>query len=330
MTRADYDLTGIGNAIVDVIAHADDAFLAAHGIEKGSMTLIDAARAEELYAHMGAGIQASGGSAANTMAGFAALGGRGAYIGKVADDPLGTFFRHDIRSVGVHFGSTVLTGGAPTARCMIVVTPDAQRSMSTYLGACVELGEADVDEAVIAGSSVTYMEGYLFDRPEAKAAFRKAAAVAHAAARQVSLTLSDSFCVGRHHADFLDLVENHADILFANESEITALYKTDDFTTAVQAVQALGKTAAITCGASGAVIVVKGEVTEVPAEPAGRIVDTTGAGDLFAAGFLYGWTRSQSAAVCGRLGCLAAGEIISHVGARPETDLAALVRSKGL
>jgi len=331
MTATRFELTGIGNAIVDVIAQVDDSFLSRHAIERGAMTLIDAGRAEELYAALGQeAIQASGGSAGNTMAGFASLGGRGAYIGKVADDGLGRFFRDDMRSIGVSFDSAPLVGGAPTARCLIAVTPDAQRSMSTYLGACVELGPHDVDEELIVDSAVTYMEGYLYDKPDAMAAFRKAADIAHAAGRQVSLSLSDSFCVGRHHAAFLDLVRERTDILFANDAEITALFETGDFDHAVEATRALGKTAALTRGAKGSVVVVKGEVFEIPAEPGVVPVDTTGAGDLYAAGFLLGWTRGLSPAACGRLGGIAAAEIIGHVGARPEVKLADLAAAKGI
>lgn len=325
MTAA-YDVTGIGNAIVDVIAHADDAFLAANGVEKGAMTLIDTDRAAALYDKMGPGVEMSGGSAGNTMAGFAQLGGRGAYIGKVADDLLGTVFAHDIRASGVHFATQTLSGGAPTARCLIMVTPDAQRSMNTYLGACVELGPDDVDEALIRESQVVYLEGYLFDPPAAKEAFRKAAAIAHAAGRQVSLTLSDSFCVGRYRDEFHDLVNNHVDLLFANEHEICALYQTADFDAALAEVKKLGKAAALTRSEKGAVIVVGGEATLVAAEPGVKVVDTTGAGDLYAAGFLYGWTRGASAAQCGKLGAIAAAEVISHVGARPETDLKTLIQ----
>lgn len=326
MASAEFDVTGIGNAIVDVIAHADDAFLAANTIEKGAMTLIDTARAEELYGRMGPGVEISGGSAGNTMAGIAALGGRGAYIGKVADDQLGAVFRHDIRAAGVHFACQPLPGGAPTARCLILVTPDAQRSMNTYLGACVELGPEDIDEQLIRNSHVTYMEGYLWDPPRAKEAFRKAAAIAHGAGRKVSLSLSDSFCVHRHHAEFLDLVENHVDILFANEHEIGALYGTDRFDEALAAVKRLGKVAALTRSEKGAVIVAGGEVIEVKAEPVAKVIDTTGAGDLYASGFLYGWTRGLAPAVCGRLGAIAAAEVISHVGARPEASLSDLVK----
>ncbi|MGQ9366278.1 adenosine kinase [Azospirillum sp. ST 5-10] len=330
MDAAAYDVTGIGNAIVDVIAHADDAFLAANGIDKGAMTLIDAARAEELYGRMGPGIEVSGGSAGNTMAGFASLGGTGAYIGKVCNDQLGTVFRHDIRSAGVHFATDPLHDGAPTARCLILVTPDAQRSMNTYLGACVELGPEDIDEALVAASRVTYMEGYLWDPPRAKEAFRKAAGIAHGAGRAVSLSLSDAFCVHRHHGEFFDLVENHVDVLFANEHEIGALYGTDRFEEALAAVRRLGKVAALTRSEKGAVVVAGGEVHEVPADPVAHVVDTTGAGDLYAAGFLYGYTRGLAPAVCGRLGAVAAAEIIGHVGARPEVSLAGLVRAKGV
>lgn len=326
MALAEFDVTGIGNAIVDVIAHADDAFLAANAIEKGAMTLIDTARAEELYGRMGPGIEVSGGSAGNTMAGIAALGGKGAYIGKVAADQLGTVFAHDIRAAGVHFTTEALTAGAPTARCLILVTPDAQRSMNTFLGACVELGPEDIDEALIRNSQVTYMEGYLWDPARAKEAFRKAATIAHAAGRKVSLSLSDSFCVHRHHAEFLDLVETHVDILFANEHEIGALYGTDQFEVALAAVKRLGKVAALTRSEKGAVIVSGGDVVEVKAEPVAKVVDTTGAGDLYASGFLYGYTRGLAPAVCGRLGAIAAAEVISHVGARPEASLSDLVK----
>lgn len=331
MTATRYELTGIGNAIVDVIAKVEDDFLAKLAIEKGAMTLIDAPRAEELTLALGSdAVRASGGSAGNTMAGFASLGGRGAYIGKVADDTLGRFYRDDLRAIGVAFDSKPLLRGAPTARCLIAVTPDAQRSMSTYLGACVELGPQDVDEELIAASAVTYMEGYLYDKPEAMAAFRKAADTAHAAGRQVSLSLSDSFCVGRHHAAFLDLVRSRIDILFANDTEITALFETADFDKAVDAARALGKTAALTRGAEGSVIVHAGNVVEIPVEPGVTPVDTTGAGDLYAAGFLFGWTKGLSLDLCGRLGGIAAAEIIAHVGARPEVKLAELAASKGI
>ncbi|MEI6557756.1 MAG: adenosine kinase [Rhodospirillaceae bacterium] len=325
MTRADYDVIGIGNAIVDVLSHADEAFLAANGIEKGGMTLIDTARAEALYARMGPGLEISGGSAANTMAGIASLGGRAAYVGKVRNDQLGEVFAHDIRAAGVRFTTPPATSGAPTARCLILVTADAQRSMNTFLGACVDLGPEDVDEAEIAAAAVTYLEGYLWDPPRAKAAFLKAAAVAHAAGRQVALSLSDAFCVHRYRREFLDLVSGHIDILFANETEILALFETASFDDAVAAVRATGTMAVLTRGAAGASVVTREDVVSVPAAPVARVVDTTGAGDLFAAGFLYGHTNGASVERSARIGAIAAAEIISHVGARPEVPLAGLL-----
>ena len=328
MTRADYDVIGIGNAIVDVLSHADDAFLAANGIEKGGMTLIDAERAEVLYARMGPGTEISGGSAANTMAGIASLGGRAAYVGKVRDDQLGEVFAHDIRASGVRFTTPFATSGAPTARCLILVSPDAQRSMNTFLGACVDLGPEDVIESEIASSQVTYLEGYLWDPPRAKEAFLKAARAARKAGRQVSLSLSDAFCVNRYRSEFLDLVTNHVDILFANESEILALFETADFDEAVKAVRATGTLAVLTRGAAGASVISRDGVVSVPAAPVARVVDTTGAGDLFAAGFLYGHTNGRSLEESARIGSIAAAEIISHVGARPEVVLAQLVGPK--
>jgi sugar/nucleoside kinase (ribokinase family) len=324
MTRADFDVIGIGNAIVDVVSHAEDDFLAANGIEKGAMTLIDAARAEQLYAQMGPGLEISGGSAANTMAGLASLGGAAAYVGKVRDDQLGAVFAHDIRAAGVSYTTLPTTDGAATARCLIVVTPDAQRSMNTFLGASVELGPEDIQAAEIAAAKVTYLEGYLWDPPQAKAAFRKAAALAHDAGRQVALSLSDAFCVHRHRAEFLELVTGAVDILFANETEILALFETTSFAQAVEAVRAAGTLAVLTRGAQGAVVVAADGVHAVPAEPVAQVVDTTGAGDLFAAGFLYGYTRSRPLTECARIGAIAAAEIISHVGARPAVSLASL------
>ena len=328
MTQAALDVVGIGNAIVDVIAKADDAFLTANGIEKGAMTLIDAARAEELYGRMGPGIEMSGGSAGNTMAGIASLGGRGAYIGKVRDDQLGAVFRHDIQAIGVRFDTPVSTAGAPTARCLILVTPDAQRSMNTYLGACVELGPEDIDPGLIQSAQVTYMEGYLFDPPRAKEAFRKAADLAHAAGRKVSLTLSDSFCVGRHRAEFSDLVDSRIDILFGNEHEVMSLYEVEDFDAAVAAVRGRCEVAVLTRSAQGCVVVTRDAIHVVPAEPIAAVVDTTGAGDLFASGFLHGYTTGRDLPTCARLGAIAAAEVISHIGARPETALADLVRAR--
>ncbi|HYE00305.1 MAG TPA: adenosine kinase [Alphaproteobacteria bacterium] len=328
MTAA-YDVTGIGNAIVDIIAQADDAFIVENDLVKGSMTLIDADRAETLYGKMGPAIEASGGSAGNTMAGIASFGGRGAYIGKVADDQLGAIFRHDIRAIGCTFDSAPLTGGAPTARSFIFVTPDAQRTMNTFLGACVELGPEDVDAAVIGASKVTYMEGYLYDKPRAKEAFVKAAQAAHAQGREVSLTLSDSFCVERHRDAFRGLVQGHVDILFGNEEEILSLYQTRSLDEAVAAVRGACKVAAITRSEKGALIVTADRTVEVAAEPILRLVDTTGAGDQYAAGFLYGYTQGYDLARCGRLGAIAAAEVIEHIGPRPQVKLAELARSRG-
>ncbi len=321
---ASYDLLGIGNAIVDVLARCDDGFITAHGLAKGSMTLIDADTAERLYAAMGPGVEVSGGSAANTLAAFASLGGRGAFIGKVADDQLGAVFRHDIRAAGVAFETPPANGGAPTARCLILVTPDAQRTMNTFLGACVTLAEADIDESLVARSSITYLEGYLFDPPAAKAAFRKAAQTAHAAGRLVALSLSDPFCVDRHRDAFRSLVREEVDILFANEHEILSLYQVGRFEEAVAAVRAETRIACLTRSEKGSVIVADGAVVEIAAEPA-SVVDTTGAGDAYAAGFLAGFVRGRPMAECGRMGSIAAAEVIGHVGARPMVPLAELV-----
>ena len=325
MTQTTIDVVGIGNAIVDVIAHADDAFLAKETLVKGTMTLIDAARAEALYAMMGPAIESSGGSAGNTMAGLASLGGTGAYIGKVRDDFLGNVYRHDITAIGVRFDTPAATSGPGTARCLILVTPDGQRTMNTYLGACADLGPADIDAEVIAAAQITYLEGYLFDPPLAQEAFRKAAAIAHAAGRKVALSLSDPFCVGRHREAFRDLVDGHVDILFANEAEICSLYETSDFDVAAAAVRGHVQIAALTRSAAGSVILADSADHRVAAAPVVRVVDTTGAGDLFASGFLYGLTRGLPLPICGGIGSLCAAEIISHVGARPEVELSHLV-----
>ncbi|HTQ34161.1 MAG TPA: adenosine kinase [Stellaceae bacterium] len=330
MTAATIDVAGIGNAIVDVIAHADEAFLAAEGFAKGAMTLIDAARADQLYNRMGPGIESSGGSAGNTMAGIASLGGRGAYIGKVRDDALGEIFRHDIRAMGIAFDTAAAIEGPGTARCLVLVTEDGQRTMGTYLGACVDLGPEDIDPRSVAAAQITYLEGYLFDPPRAKSAFRRAAAVAHAADRQVALSLSDPFCVGRHRAEFLDLVQRDIDILFANEAEICSLYETDDFDQAAAAVRGHVKIAALTRSAKGSLLLADGATHTVAAAPVARVVDTTGAGDLYAAGVLFGLTRGLPLPTCGAIGSLCAAEIISHVGARPEAALHKLVASAGL
>jgi len=325
---AKFDVVGIGNALVDVLVHSDEAFLAGQALTKGAMTLIDNARAEALYAAMPPAVEISGGSAGNTIAGVASLGGRAAYIGKVARDQLGGVFRHDIRAAGVSFEVPPADNGLGTGRCLIFVTPDAQRTMQTFLGAGAELDPGDVDEDLIAASAVTYMEGYLWDPPGAKQAFLKAAQIAHDAGRKVSISLSDPFCVERHRQEFRDLVEHHVDILFANEAEITSLYETTSFDEALRHVRGKVDLAALTRSEKGAVIVAGDAVHTVNAEPVARVVDTTGAGDLYAAGFLYAYTRGLDAATCGRIGAIAASEVIAHFGARPEISLAALLRDK--
>ncbi|HWB48820.1 MAG TPA: adenosine kinase [Stellaceae bacterium] len=330
MVAATLDVAGIGNAIVDVIAHADEAFLETESFTKGAMTLIDAERADALYGRMGPGIESSGGSAGNTMAGLASLGGTGAYIGKVRDDALGKIFRHDMTAMGIRFETPAATSGPGTARCLILVTSDGQRTMGTYLGACVDLGPEDIDPRVVAAAQITYLEGYLFDPPRAKAAFRRAAAVAHAADRQVALSLSDPFCVGRHRDEFLDLVASDIDILFANEAEICSLYQTRDFDAAAAAVRGHVRIAALTRSAKGSVIISGEKAHAVAAAPVARVADTTGAGDLYAAGVLFGLTRGLPLPTCGAIGSLCAAEIISHVGARPEAALDKLVASAGL
>jgi sugar/nucleoside kinase (ribokinase family) len=319
------DVVGIGNAIVDVLAHCEDAFIAGQGLTKGAMTLIDTARATSLYDAMGPAVEISGGSGANTTVGVASLGGKAAFIGKVGNDQLGGIFRHDIRAAGVQFDIAPATSGTPTARSMILVTPDAERTMNTYLGACQELTPDDVDPHLIQRAKVTYMEGYLWDPPLAKQAFLKAARIAHDAGQEVSLTLSDSFCVGRYLTEFQDLVKNHVDILFANTSEILALWQTEDWDEAVRLTREHCDLAALTRSEKGSVIVTADEVHEIPAWPVDQIVDLTGAGDLYAAGFLYGYTHGRDFATSGRIASLAAGEVISHIGARPETPLAELV-----
>lgn len=324
---ARYDVVGIGNALVDIIAQADDAFLDVEGLVKGSMTLIETDRALGLYEALGSAVEMSGGSAANTMTGIASFGGKAAYIGKVADDDLGNVFGHDLRAVGVAFraGQRPPSEQMATGRCIIVVTPDAQRTMNTYLGMSSLLHPDDVDAATVADGQVLYMEGYLFDRPDAKEAFWLAADVAHQHGRQVSLTLSDTFCVERHHDDFRRLVAERVDILFGNEHELCSLYDTDDFDEALTRVRRDLAVAVITCGADGSVIATDDGLVRVPAEPVAKVLDTTGAGDLYAAGFLYGYTNGASLPECGRLGSIAAAEVISHVGPRPLVDLRDLI-----
>ena len=319
------DVVGIGNAIVDVLAHAEDVFLRTHALQKGAMTLIEAADAEALYDSMGPGLECSGGSAANTMAGIASLGGKAAFVGKVRDDQLGLIFRHDIRAAGVEFESTPALDGPATARCLILVTPDAQRTMNTYLGACVELSPADIDDQALAETDVTYLEGYLWDKPAAKEAFLKAMQTTHAAGGKVSLTLSDTFCVLRHRDEFRELVDGQVDILFANEQEIKALYDVDSFDAAMQKVRGRCEVVALTRSDKGSVILGGDEVHVIDCEAVDCVVDTTGAGDLYAAGFLYGYTRGRNLHDCGRIAGIAAAEVISHMGARPACSLADLV-----
>jgi sugar/nucleoside kinase (ribokinase family) len=318
------DVLGLGNAIVDVIAEADDRLLERLDLAKGTMTLVDHPRISEIYEQMGPGVEVSGGSCANTMAALASLGAEVAYVGKVQSDQLGEVFGHDIRAAGVEFRTPPLTSGPPTARCLVFVTPDAQRTMATYLGACVELGPDDVDETVVAAAKITYLEGYLWDRPDAKAACLKAAEIAHRHGRRVALTLSDPFCVARWRGEFADLISRHVDIVIANEIEICSLYGANDLDQAVDLVRSQARIAALTRSAEGSVIVTEGETHWVPAAPVARVVDTTGAGDLYAAGLLYGLTHDLPLAACARLGGLAAAAILGHYGARPERQLAPL------
>ncbi len=324
MNTRRFDVTGIGNAIVDVLAQAEDSLLVEHKLQKGAMSLIDAVDAERLYKVMGPGIEASGGSAANTMAGIAALGGRAAYIGKVADDQLGDVFTHDIRAIGVTYDTPPLTEGLSTARSLIFVTPDAQRTMQTFLGATTQLGPEDLNMEYITSSKVLYLEGYLWDQPRAKKAMRDAAIKAHEAGVKVSLTLSDAFCVARFRDEFLDLAEHHVDILFANESEILSLYQVSSFDEAVKHVRGHCEIAVLTRSEKGSVVVSGGDVHVVEAEKGVNVVDTTGAGDAYAAGFLYAYTQGHALPACGKLGGVMAAEVISHLGPRPSGDVKAL------
>ncbi len=331
MTAPRYDVLGIGNAIVDVIARAEDDFLVAHGMPKGTMALIDEARAEKIYQAMGPAVESSGGSAANTIVGVASFGGRAAFVGKVKDDELGRAFAHDIRAARVTFETPPASDGPSTARCYIMVTPDGERTMNTYLGAAQDLHPNDIDEAAIAAAAVIYLEGYLWDPPHAKQAFVKAAAIAHKASRRVALTLSDAFCVDRYRAEFLELIrKGTVDIIFANERELHSLYQTADFDTAVKALRADAKLAVVTRSEKGCVVVARNAVEAVQAMPVERVVDVTGAGDLFAAGFLVGLARAKDYRTAARLGALAAAEVIQHIGARPAVSLKALAAENGL
>ena len=319
------DVLGMGNAIVDIVAHAEDALIEELDLTRGAMTLVDEDRSAFLYRRLGPAREVSGGSCANTIAAVAALGGSAAYIGRVRDDQLGRVFTHDIRAAGVTFRSAPSPSGPSTATSMIFVTPDGQRTMNTYLGACVELGPEDVDEELVTAAGITYLEGYLWDRPEAKAACRKAAAICHGAGNRLALTLSDSFCVDRWRGEFRELVEGEVDILFANEAELASLYEVGTFDEALQEVRRHVQFAALTRGAKGSVVVRGDEVHVVDAAPIGRMVDTTGAGDLYAAGFLRGLTLGLDLAACGRLGSLCAGEISQQYGARPERPILPLL-----
>ena len=320
-TEPDADVLALGNALVDVLSHEEEAFLADHHLAKGTMALIDTASAEHLYDAMGPGVEVSGGSAANTATGIASLGGQAVFVGKVADDQLGRVFAHDLRATGVLYDTPPLTGGEPTGRCLIVVTPDAERTLNTFLGASSELGAADIDPSRVARCQVTFLEGYLWDAPPAQEAFRVAARHAHEAGRRVALTLSDPFCVERHRADWLPLIESDVDVLFANETEICALYQVDDFEDAVGRVPDHCEVAAITRSEKGSLVLAGSDVIEVDAHPVAEVVDTTGAGDLYAAGFLFGMTHGLDLPTSGRLASLAAAEVISHLGARPQASL---------
>lgn len=328
--RAKYDVAGIGNAIVDVIASVDDAFLLQHNIAKGVMTLIDEFRADQLYALLPESRELAGGSAANTMAGLASLGGTGLFVGKVKDDRLGKSFEAGMRDTGIAYSTAPATSGPATACCLIAVTPEGQRSMSTFLGASRELTAADVDTGAIADAAVLYIEGYQWDTDAAKAAITKAMAAAKAAGRKVALSLSDPFCVGRNREEFLDLYRNSVDVIFANEDEAKALFEVEEFDGVLQAVREWHGTAALTRSAKGCVVAKGSDVHVIDAVPVARVLDTTGAGDQFAAGFLYGLTHNRSLADCGRLGALAASEVIAHYGARPDVSLSALAAAHGL
>ncbi len=331
MTPHRYDVIGIGNAVVDVIARAEDDFLVAHGMHKGGMALIEERRAEKIYQAMGPAVESSGGSAANTIVGVASFGARAAFVGKVKDDELGRAFAHDIRAARVAFDTEPASTGPSTARCYIMVTPDGERTMNTFLGAAQDLKPADIDEAKIASAALTYLEGYLWDPPQAKEAFVKAAAIAHKAGRRVALTLSDAFCVDRYRAEFLGLIrKGTVDIVFANEHELHSLYETADFDTAVMALRHDAKLAVITRSEKGCVVVTRNGVEAVQAMPIDRVVDVTGAGDLFAAGFLVGLARGKDHRTAARLGALAAAEVIQHIGARPAVSLKALAAENGL
>jgi sugar/nucleoside kinase (ribokinase family) len=331
MTEAKYDVLGIGNAIFDVLVQTDEGFLAAHGMAKGGMALIDEARALSIYNDMGPAIEMSGGSAANTIVGVANLGARAAYVGKVRDDQIGRLYSHDIRAAGVAFETRPASDGPATGCSYILVTPDGERTMNTYLGAAQELMPDDIDAAEVAASAIIYLEGYLWDPKNAKDAFVKASIIAHEAGRQVALTLSDSFCVDRYRGEFLDLMRSRTvDLVFANEAELHSLYQTSDFDTALMQLRSDAKLGVVTRSEKGCVVASADGITAVPAFPIEKMVDTTGAGDLFAAGFLFGLVRGAGFEAAGRLGALAAAEVIQHIGARPQVSLKELAKKNGL
>jgi len=319
------DVVGIGNAIVDVLASADDAFLAAHELTKGGMTLVGPEQAVGIQEAMGSVVEVSGGSVGNTIAGVASLGGTGSFIGKVRDDKLGEVFTKGLESLGISFSTVPALQGSPTGRCLVIVTPDGQRSMATYLGACVELGPEDINSDTISRHQVTYLEGYLWDAPRAKEAMLKAARLAHECGRQVALTLSDALCVDRHRDSFRDLILNHVDVLFANEHEITSLYQADNVFEAITQGSSDCELVVVTRNAEGSLVISGENIHRVEAVPVERVIDTTGAGDLYAAGFLFGLTHGYQVLECGRIGSIAAGEIIRHFGARPEEELQMLL-----
>jgi len=322
-----FDVVGIGNAIVDVLVQADEAFLESHGLTKGTMALIDEAQAERLYASVGVGLETSGGSAANTLAGLAQLGGRAGFIGRVRDDQLGAIFAHDIRAVGARFDTPAASLGPSTARCLILVTADAQRTMCTYLGASVGLDPEDLDLDLVRQAKVLYLEGYLWDSEDAKRAFITAAEVMRQSGGEVALSLSDAFCVDRHRYSFLELVDGHVDILFANEMEITSLYRSESFEAAADQVRGRCRVAALTRSALGSVILSGDQTIHVPPFQLGPLVDTTGAGDLYAAGFLYGYTQGESLERCGQIGSLCAGQVVTQLGPRSQVSLPELLAS---
>ena len=330
MADRTYDVVGIGNSIVDIIARCDDAFLSKNDLTKGFMRLIPAGEAGRLYEAMGPAIERSGGSAANTVAGLASFGAKCGFIGRVAADQFGGIFRHDIRSLGVAYNTRPVDHGEPTARCLILVTPDGERTMNTFLGVSVGFTTVDLDASLIEAAKIVYLEGYLFDRDEAKEAFKEAARIARGSGAKVALTLSDAFCVDRHRADFRTFINEGTDIIFANEKEITSLYEVNSFEEAADAVLSECELAVLTRSAEGSVIVSGGETITIEPEPVHAVVDVTGAGDLYAAGFLYGLTQGLALQTCGQLGSLAAAEVISHFGARPEVSLLNLAQSRGL